>query len=122
MAEKEKIKAIRCGWSETAQAALSISLGGEDEILKDQVLNGVAELWHFLGEGVDIWAIVRREQNELVVCCLEGIGARSVVPLIEQGARAKGCTTIRAHTLRPALARMFNGYELAEYVYRKVLN
>lgn len=118
----EKIKATRSGWGVDAEAALIVSMGEDAEILANQVKAGIAECWHFeQGETVDIWAIVRREYDELVVCCLEGIGARSVVPLIEQAAKKAGCVTLRAHTKRPALARMFKDWYLEEYVYKKVI-
>lgn len=118
----EKIKVTRCEWSIEAEAALIVSMGEGSEILANQVKKGIAELWHFENDdSVDIWAIVRRERKELVVCCLEGIGSREVVPLIEKAAKRAGCETIRAHTKRKALNRMFPSYELKEYVYRKVL-
>lgn len=121
MAETQEIKITKHSWSSEVKGALVVSLGEDSEFFKCQVLQGVAECWRFENEEVDIWTIVRREDSELVVCCLEGIGARKAVPLIEQAAKKAGCKTIRAHTKRKALARMFNEYELAEYVYRKVL-
>lgn len=118
----QKILVKKCGWSVEAEAALVVSMGEDADILAGQVRAGIAELWHFeRDESVDIWAIVRREFNELVVCCLEGIGAREVVPLIEQAAKRAGCKTVRAHTKRKALNRMFPSYQLKEYVFQKVL-
>lgn len=119
---EEKIKATRSGWGVDAEAALIVSMGEDAEILAGQVKDGIAECWHFeKGETVDIWSIVRREQNELVVCCLEGIGSKEIVPLIEQAAKQAGCLKLRAHIKRKGLARMFQDFNLKEYIYEKAL-
>lgn len=119
---EEKIKAIRSGWSVEAETALIVSMGEDAEELANQVKAGIAECWHFeQSEKIDIWAIVRREQNELVVCCLEGIGSREIVPLIEQSAKRAGCKKIRSHIKRQGLTRMFPEWQLKEYVYEKEL-
>lgn len=118
----EKVKATKRAWGVEAEAALVVSMGQDADILAEQVKAGIAECWHFeQAQNVELWAIVRREKNELVVCCLEGIGARRVVPLIEQAAKNAGCDAVRAHTKRPALARMFKDYRIKEYVYKKAL-
>lgn len=120
--EKQKIKATRCGWSIEAQQNLVVSMGDDSEILAEQVKSGIAELWHFeKGQTVDIWAIVRREKNQLVVCCIEGIGSKDVVPLIEKASRNAGCDSMRVHITRQGLARMFPNWELKEYVYERKL-
>lgn len=120
--QEEKIKATRSGWCIDAEAALIVSMGEDAEELANQVKSGIAECWHFeQGENVDIWSIVRREKNELVVCCLEGIGAKIIVPLIEQAAKNAGCKSVRSHIKRLGLSRMFKDYQLDEYVFKKVL-
>lgn len=118
--EKEKIKATKLPWSIDAEVNLIVSMGEDAEELANQVKNGIAELWHFeQGEKIDIWTIVRREKNQLVVCCIEGIGSREVVPLIEKSSKQAGCDSLRVHITRPGLSRMFPKWELKEYVYER---
>lgn len=120
--QKEKIKATKCEWSTQAECGLIVSMGDDSEILANQVKSGIAELWHFeKGETVDIWAIVRREKNQLVVCCIEGTGSKEVVPLIEKASKKAGCDSMRVHITRKGLVRMFPNWELKEYVYQRKL-
>lgn len=118
---EEKITAERQSWNTDAEAGLILSMGDDSEILKQQVISGRAELWHFDGETVDVYTIVRREGSELVVCCLEGHGAKAVVPMMQEAAKRAGCKTMRAHTKRLGLSRMFPDWQLKEYVFEKVL-
>lgn len=117
----EKIIASRQPWSVEAEAGLIISVGDDLQIIKSMVEQNRAELWFFEGGSVEVYAVVRRDQKELVLMCVEGKGARQVIPMIEQAARRAGCTSVRAHITRLGLARMFPDWGLKEYVYEKEL-
>lgn len=118
----EKVKAIKCAWSDEAESALAISMMEDCQVLKRQVQVGVSELWRFKkGLDIDLWMIVRREFNELVICCVEGVGLMSLVKLIEDSAISSGCTSIRFHTKKKGIVRMMDsvGFGLKEFVYHK---
>lgn len=115
----EKVTATRKAWSAEAEAGLVVSMWDDHQIIKRLVETNRAECWLFEGAGIDCWSVVRRDGETLFLMCIEGTGARQVVPLIERAAKRAGCTKIRAHIKRRGLSRMFPDWELKEYVHEK---
>ncbi|MDG4812756.1 hypothetical protein P8629_07015 [Hydrogenovibrio sp. 3SP14C1] len=115
----------RYQWSDEFFKVFEKSLNDDAQTLKHQVLNERAQVIRVLDDGVDLWTILRRERrqdgDELVFCCVEGTGLKKGYLLIEQWAKSLGMVTSRFHSLRGGLARMCDGYNVAEIVYRKEL-
>ncbi|WP_147430933.1 hypothetical protein [Oceanibaculum indicum] len=72
--------------------------------------------------------LMRAEGREVVIVAAQarvpgGRGMSHVLPVIEAFCRDRGATSIRIHTTKPGVVRMFNraGYRVSETVMRKAL-
>lgn len=106
-------------WSDEAETGLNEVLGGDKHIIKDQVENGIAELWSLNGDGYLITRI-EEERGELVIMCFQGKNAKTMVQECMTAADKQGLKTIRFHTQRPALKRLLKGFapKESETVFR----
>lgn len=105
-------------WTPEAEAGLVDVLGRHRAGVIADVQAGLAELYR-IDEG-RTWLVTRLEGDELVICCMQGRGARELMPYLLQAAQRADCLSVRFHTERPALKRLLApyGFELAEYVFR----
>lgn len=89
--------------------------------LREQVIAGVAKLWHCVDGKHEAYIITRMclTPPELVICYAEGTGLHRFAPEFIAAARAKG-VPMRAHTTSQFMVRYARrfGFELQEYVMR----
>lgn len=115
-------------WNATAENGLLISAGADMEIIKHQVLNGVAQLWEHSIDGAHGYIVTRLEIDgngtELVIVLGEGSGLHKVIPIFKQVALDMGINSIRTHVKRKGLIRMYSrhAFNIDSYVLRSVLN
>ncbi len=119
------MKIERKAWSEEAAQGLGETLRDCEDLLREQVEQGIAELWHVGGHS---WMITRTEhlpgrKPELVVCCYKGQDLNTVTQLIMDAATKQGFGSIRYHTRRKGLNRLVAdlGFEYMETIYHKNL-
>ena len=108
-------------WTAEADRGLGETLGVFRDDLAEQVRRGIAELWRF---GADTYMVTRLDKVrelglQLVVCCVKGRGAHQIAPFIIAAAKKQGVHSIRFHSSRPGMARLFGryGFREAERVY-----
>lgn len=133
MESPEKVLTIEpAAWNAEAErlTAQALQHASTAEI-RDQVEQGVAQLFHVLHGGAIVGAYVLRidhtadgPEGVIVTAAgsVPGIDLiASILPTIEQ--QLQGCRAIRYHTARPALARRLHalGYPPSEIVCRKTL-
>ncbi|CAL9980527.1 hypothetical protein VPHD526_0008 [Vibrio phage D526] len=115
-------------WSDAAERGLVVSAGEDMAIIKNQVLNGVAQLWEHNLNGTHGFIVTRLDVEglgtELVLVLGEGSGLNEAVPLFKQVAADMGINSIRVHVKRKGLIRMFSrhDFEVEMYVLRSRLN
>jgi len=115
-------------WSDAAEKGLLISAGEDMAIIKNQVLNGVAQLWEHNLNGTHGFIVTRIDVEglgtELVLVLGEGSGLNEAVPLFKQVALDLGIKSIRVHVKRKGLIRMFSRHDfnVEMYVLRSRLN
>lgn len=88
------------GWCEEAEAALADALDGDGAELARQVNEGRAELIRWKTNQGDCWMIHRIDEltdqpPELLLCCIQGRGAREVLPVVIAAAARQGCAGVR---------------------------
>ena len=86
------------------------ALGNDESIIIEQINAGVCELF----KCDEVYFITRGEGNELVIVALAGKNLRNVTELIFSTAKKAGFKSIRYHTKRPALAKLFAQYNPRE--------
>jgi len=108
-----------------AESYLNKSLAGENALLRLECESGVSQCWRlFDGQA---YMLTRSEGKELVVCCFEGRNLKEIALLIVEAAKCSGFTSIRFHTKRPAILKLFSQkFHLvenggAELIYRSKL-
>lgn len=106
-------------WSLEAQRALKPACRGDDEIIKQQVLNGESNLY----QGDDGFVVLRGEGLELVIVAGAGKQAKNFYNEITCLAKNSGFKSLRTHVVRRGLMRILerSGFDEAERVYRKRL-
>ena len=116
---------VRKQWSQEAVIGLGETLRDCEDLLRDQVNRGIAELWQVDDHS---WMITRTEyfpnrKPELVVCCYKGEQLNAVTQLIMATAIKNGFGSIRYHTQRKGLNRLVQdlGFEFMESIYHKQL-
>ena len=119
------IKIARRAWCEEAEQGLGETLKDCGDLLREQVEQGVAELWQVEDHS---WMITRTEKllgrkPELVLCCYKGRDVKNVTRVIFQAAKEQGFGSIRYHTSRKGLNRLVKdlGFEYLETIYYKDL-
>ena len=112
-------------WSKEAEEGLAETLSDCTDLLREQVEQGIAELWRVENHS---WMITRVEnfpgrKPELVVCCYKGEDLKNVTQAIMQAAIKNGIGSIRYHTRRKGLNRLVKdlGFEFMETIYQKQL-
>lgn len=104
----EALTVERWGWCPEAESGLSDTFGDEKELIATLVQRGIATIWRI--NGGESWLITRPEDKELVIMCLQGRNAPAIIDHIKRTAKAAGFTSLRAHTQRRGLLRMFKKY------------
>jgi len=114
---------VRKPWSEEAAQGLGETLRDCGDLLREQVENGIAELWLIEDHS---WMITRTEyfpsrKPELVVCCYKGQDLNTVTKVILDTAIKNGFGSIRYHTRHKGLNRLVQdlGFEFMETIYHK---
>lgn len=95
----------RWHWGPDAAAGLTIAMGRDEPIIAEEIKQGISQLWRV--NGGESWLITREEGTELVIVCLQGRNARPIIERVKAKAQAAGFETMRAHTQRRGLQRMF---------------
>lgn len=106
------MKFKRVGWSEQLKSGLGETLRDDEQIIKQQIDSGEA-LAYCINSG-QAWIVLRPEDTELVIMCLKGAGARQIVANVAETAKKQGFKTMRAHTQRRGLVRMFSNMGAVE--------
>ena len=116
----------RQAWSNEAAQGLGETLSDCEDLLREQVERGIAELWRVDDHS---WMITRTEhlpnrKPELVVCCYKGREINAVTQVIMEAAKQQGFGSIRYHTNRKGLNRLVQdlGFEYMETIYLKQLD
>lgn len=107
-------------WQPGIDEKLRVSARGDLEIIKSQVNNGVAQLWHCLSETNEMLVVTRIDPGpELVIVLGEGSGLFEFAPSFLNIAR-KANIPVRTHIKRKGLIRMWSrlGLTIDEYVLR----
>ena len=117
------VKFERQQWSQEAAEGLGETLRDCEDLLREQVESGAAELWRVEDHS---WMITRTEyfpnrRPELVVCCYKGEDLNRVTQAILENALKQGFGSIRYHTRRKGLNRLVQdlGFEFMESIYHK---
>ncbi len=120
------MKIVKKQWSDEARQGLGETLDDCEDLLREQIEKGIAELWQVDDSS---WLITRVEKwpgrkPELVVCCYKGENLNAVTQEIMKGAINSGMGSIRYHTKRKGLNRLVQdlGFEFMETIYRKTLD
>jgi len=117
------MKIVREQWSTEAVHGLGETLRDCEDLLREQVESGAAELWRIEDHS---WMITRTEyftkrKPELVVCCYKGCDLNAVTQVILDTAIQQDFGSIRYHTRRKGLNRLVEnlGFEFMETIYHK---
>jgi hypothetical protein len=107
------------GWCEEAGAALADALEGDEAELARQVDAGQAELMRWETRDGDCWMIHRidtltDQPPELLLCCIQGRGARHVLPVVIDAARRQGIAGVRFLSGRRGAARFARRWGFTE--------
>jgi hypothetical protein len=90
-------------------------------LLIREIRAGVSRLWECRDDTDCLYVITRLDRNpdELVICYIQGTGARKFVPWFVERAR-EYLTPVRLHTTSKTILRLARpyGFRLAEYVAR----
>ncbi|WP_086931451.1 hypothetical protein [Agarilytica rhodophyticola] len=114
------ISIIKKPWTSDTDDKFKISGAGDLHIIRDQVKNGIAELWHCKSKKSEGWAVTRvDEPNEFCLVLGEGSGIKEFVPYFVKYAHKMGLD-LRVHVQRRGMIRIMQsmGFELNEYVLR----
>ena len=107
-------------WQPGIDDKLRVSARGDLEIIKHQVTQGVAQLWHCLSENNECFVVTRIDPGpELVIVLGEGSGLFEFAPHFLNIARKQNIP-LRTHVQRKGLIRMWSrlGVNIDEYVLR----
>jgi hypothetical protein len=106
------MKFQRVGWSEQLKSGLGETLRDDEQIIRQQIDSGRA-IAYCINSG-QAWLVIRPDGTELVIMCLKGEGARQIVASVAESAKKQGFKTMRAHTQRRGLLRMFKEFGAVE--------
>lgn len=120
------IKIKQCPWSDKTPKDLRGSCLNDVAQIRAEVEAGKSHLYHITGERVDVWAVTRGEvagqKMELVICCVGGVGMGAAGVALKKAAAEQGFQTIRYHTHKPSIQKLYEKYGFAgkevERVYR----
>lgn len=107
-------------WCSAVEPKLITSSRGDMEIIKRQVINGVAQLWHCLSEKNEMLVVTRIDPGpELVIVLGEGSGLFEFAPHFLNFAQRNNLK-VRTHVQRRGLIKMWSklGLNVDEYVLR----
>lgn len=112
-----QVKLRRCQFDFDSFYGIVDAMGDDAEYIIDEVLHNEAMLFRVEDIG---YCILRREGSEMVVVCYQGIRLKLFARFIVNLSKQNGCTSLRFHTKRPAMARALAELhpEPIEYVYR----
>lgn len=120
MAVHKKPKIEQIQWLSHHDAMLSVSAGDDLEIIKSQVVGGVAKLWECKGEKHSMLVVTRVDPGpELCIVLGEGSGMMEFAPYFLTVAKSKGMS-VRTHVTRDGLVKMWNklGLKVEEKILR----
>lgn len=112
-------------WTDEAEAGLCDSLHDDKAIIKDQIENGISQLWYI--QNVDSWMVTRTEtqgdKKVLAICCYQGQELHTIGKEIIKAATEQGFDGLRYHTRRKGLNRLLHDFDFEhqESVYYKHL-
>lgn len=106
-------------WSDRAAQGLCQVLGEDATSIAEGVNTGRLELWEC--HGGELWMVTTVDNGELIVCCMQGRGMRSIADVLWRTMQREGLKRARMFTQRPTLAKSLTrmGYpvKLLGYVY-----
>lgn len=115
------MKFVKLEWHLKAEKSLKKSIGNDLEFIKNQVKNKQAGLYSLFGKDFDLYIVIRIEELEMVIMCLEGRGLKKAESFILNLAKKAGCKSIRYHSNRKGLYRMLNNFKEVETIYRRII-
>jgi len=118
----KKIKYKKIKWTIEYDLILLKAADDREDLVyvKEQVLNGVAELWKFKSENKSLHMVLRKDsEKELCIVLCVGDGLREIGPQIFSFLKNKNII-LRAHVKRKGMIRILNGlgFNVSEIVMR----
>ena len=106
-------------WTPEIGAALEGAARGDLDVIRQEVSQGISDLWRWEHDGGTGHMVTRQELNEVVIVVGAGRGARPVIEHVTRRALAAGLG-LRTHIQRPGLRRIYEreGWALDELVMR----
>ena len=123
MAGNEEKAIINIQWDNSIDDKLKVSAGSDLEIIKNQVKNGIAQLWHCTWKNNEAYVVTRIEKlgvgYELCLVLGEGSGFFEFAPEFLKFAKRQNIG-FRTHVKRAGLIRMWSKLcvNIDEYVLR----
>lgn len=114
-------------WSKEVEPELLTVLGEDLPEIRNQVKNGVCELWEIIGQGLTITRIeADKTGNPYEIVFVAGIGkdAKEVIEYFSQLAKKQlGVKKMRIHSKRKGMERYLKplGFEFSESIYSGVI-
>jgi len=105
-------------WSEEARHGLGETLADDEPIIKSMIESGKSQLYK-VNDG-ESWFCFTGDENELVLQCMKGKNGVAICDVIFTWAKQQGFKTIRFHTNRKGMPRLFKKFNPIEVetVYR----
>lgn len=116
----DSVKITRIQWSDYVADKLKVSAGDDLDEVRNQVITGVADLWHCTSRTGALYAVTRLDPGlEWVLMCGEGTGFGQFAPHFVKFARDNGLK-LRTHVKRKGMIKLWAKYGLTidEYVLR----
>lgn len=118
--DQKETKITNILWGDDIDEKLRASAGNDLDIIKHQVKNNVAQLWHCLSPTNECYVVTRIDPGpELVIVLGEGSGLLEFAPHFLAVARRQN-VRVRTHVKRKGLIRLWArlGLKIDEYVLR----
>ena len=115
-----KVEAVPVDWKPETDDRLRVSAGGDLDEIRQEVQQGIAQLWECRKDDQPkAWVVTRKDPDAWVIVLGEGAGFFDFMPLFVSHAREAG-VSLRTHVKRRGLIRMWErlGLHLDHYVLR----
>lgn len=116
---------LQVPWCKEAETALADALCGDGDYIREEVEQGIAQLYRVKDHGFVVIRIEQfAEERELVLVSWAGRDTGPIVEHVQKRCREQGIKTIRFHTeLKPEVVNRFVkkwGFKPVETVYKWV--
>jgi hypothetical protein len=122
------MKVTRINWPYDVPEKLKKACSDDIETIRNQVQDGVSQLYKFESDDTDLLVVTRGEETpsgkELVIVCVAGQGMKDAGQILIDNASRLGFDSIRYHA-NEATHRLYSGYGFGgaevERVYKVAL-